>query len=336
MGVSMKFITEKQIKLKIKNIVQSLNLPCVAMFCTHLDRYRKPSIGMFEFYKTRINRTKIDLKNSFFVGDAMGRPKDHSAADLLFAYNCKLPFVPIEGFLSGFEKPKLYTIDQLAKYRIPKYPNSKHQTPPRILAKQSKAGSHGDDLEFCFIYELTNAIEKFVRENSKSIVILLIGLTGCGKTFFYERYLYEFDYKRIDDDGNKSFDQQIDDFNSYVQDDEIIDKRIVIDQKNLTEKDRKRWIDLAKREGYEVFAIKFNVSIEQCLHLARFRNFYIQNNYKAPSQTDLMKQQFNLIEPRYDEGFRTIYVLDFFENFNDSSSSKNYQQYYYHFLFDKP
>lgn len=38
----------------------------------------------------------------------MGRKGDHSAADVLFAFNCKIPFIPIESFLSGFERYSLF------------------------------------------------------------------------------------------------------------------------------------------------------------------------------------------------------------------------------------
>lgn len=332
MGVSRKFITLKQAKLKFKNIVEHLNLPCIAFFCTHLDAYRKPSIGMLELYKTINGQRKLDLNNSFFVGDAMGRPKDHSAADLLFAYNCKLPFIPIEGFISGFEKPKLFTYDQLKKYRIPKFPNPSLPKTPRILAKACK-GTGNEGSEFLFITDLIDTVEKFVDENSKSIILLLVGLFGSGKTFFFNNYLAGKGYKSIDSSRSLEDEQAL--FNSYVQDDDVLNKRIVIDQPNLTDKQRKRWIELAKKEGYEAFAIQFNLTVEQCLHLVRFRNYYIEPNRKAPTQTELIKQSLSLQEPRYDEGFRTVYKLDFFENFNESPLKENIQ-YYHHVLFDKP
>lgn len=69
MGVSSKFIALNQIKKKFENIVRYIDLPCVAILATHQDKNRKPSIGMLEFYNTIINTTKLELKNSFFVGD---------------------------------------------------------------------------------------------------------------------------------------------------------------------------------------------------------------------------------------------------------------------------
>lgn len=76
MGVNYKFITLKQIKQKFENIIKFIDLPCVAILCTNLDKNRKPATGMFDFYR-KINKTRLELSKSFFVGDAMGRPKDH-------------------------------------------------------------------------------------------------------------------------------------------------------------------------------------------------------------------------------------------------------------------
>ena len=52
------------------------------------DLYRKPMIGMFDFFK-KING---DIKDIFYVGDAAGRKGDHSYADINFAYNSNIDF----------------------------------------------------------------------------------------------------------------------------------------------------------------------------------------------------------------------------------------------------
>ena len=52
------------------------------------DLYRKPMIGMIDFFK-QINGNIIDM---FYVGDAAGREKDHSYSDINFAYNSNIEF----------------------------------------------------------------------------------------------------------------------------------------------------------------------------------------------------------------------------------------------------
>lgn len=55
------------------------------------DKYRKPNIGMWEYFVVKFNHD-INLKQSFYVGDASGRPEDHSDSDLKFAEQISLKF----------------------------------------------------------------------------------------------------------------------------------------------------------------------------------------------------------------------------------------------------
>lgn len=51
---------------------------------TEDDEYRKPRMGMWrEFFDDYdLDVSGVDLSNSIFVGDAAGRPGDHSQVDL--------------------------------------------------------------------------------------------------------------------------------------------------------------------------------------------------------------------------------------------------------------
>lgn len=64
------------------------------------DKMRKPNIGMFEEFIKEFGKDKINLEESYFIGDAAGRKKDFSNSDLKFAENCKLQFkTPDEYFI---------------------------------------------------------------------------------------------------------------------------------------------------------------------------------------------------------------------------------------------
>ena len=84
------------------------------------DKYRKPNIGMWEYFVDNFNHD-IDYKSSFYVGDAAGRPQDHSDSDLKFAEQIGLKFKERSGsfFESGF------SIDSL-KFYVPEeiFPNT--------------------------------------------------------------------------------------------------------------------------------------------------------------------------------------------------------------------
>lgn len=68
-GVRYGHVLLKDIKTKFENIIRHLDVPCVALFCTDLDKYRKPCIGMFDYYRKSINKTELDLAKSFYCGD---------------------------------------------------------------------------------------------------------------------------------------------------------------------------------------------------------------------------------------------------------------------------
>jgi bifunctional polynucleotide phosphatase/kinase len=63
--------------------MKQLNIPLSVYAATEHDEYRKPRAGMWrEFLDDYdFDVTGIDSSQSIFVGDAAGRPGDHSAAD---------------------------------------------------------------------------------------------------------------------------------------------------------------------------------------------------------------------------------------------------------------
>lgn len=91
-------ITEMRIlsvmeKLGIENVFVSLKR----------DEFRKPNIGMWKLMTSFIdyNLSREILEDSFYVGDAGGRPDDHSSDDIDFALNVGVDFVHIEDFLQS-------------------------------------------------------------------------------------------------------------------------------------------------------------------------------------------------------------------------------------------
>lgn len=95
-----KVIAEK--KGRLAGFVNKVGLPFQILVATTKDDYRKPNTAMWEFFCQVCNGdVKIDKEKSFFVGDAAGRKKDHSASDKEFAAKCGLKFYTEDEF---FEK----------------------------------------------------------------------------------------------------------------------------------------------------------------------------------------------------------------------------------------
>ena len=71
-------------KEKSAAVMRQLDVPMSIYAATQYDEYRKPRMSMWnEFlddYDLDIDH-RIDLQGSFFVGDAAGRPGDHSSVD---------------------------------------------------------------------------------------------------------------------------------------------------------------------------------------------------------------------------------------------------------------
>lgn len=68
---------------RLKSAIELLNLPLILMSSIAKDQYRKSETGMWKYLISLYNA--IDLNSSFYVGDAAGRPSDHSDSDLKFA-----------------------------------------------------------------------------------------------------------------------------------------------------------------------------------------------------------------------------------------------------------
>jgi len=78
---------------RINNIITALEqqgiVPWVFVATLH-DVYRKPNIGMWNVLEQYY--PGINTKESFYVGDAAGRPQDHSTDDIMFAQNVGISF----------------------------------------------------------------------------------------------------------------------------------------------------------------------------------------------------------------------------------------------------
>jgi len=97
----LKAMNEK--KGRLIGFTQKIGLPFQIFVATaktsQADGYRKPGIEMWNFLQTHCNGGfSINKSESFFVGDAAGRKKDHSDCDKKFAEALSLTFHTEEYF----------------------------------------------------------------------------------------------------------------------------------------------------------------------------------------------------------------------------------------------
>ncbi|KAK4702938.1 bifunctional polynucleotide phosphatase/kinase, partial [Phenoliferia sp. Uapishka_3] len=95
---------QEDFEAKIPQIAKALDLPFTLMAATKKDEvFRKPNTarGMFSLYVEKYNgNIAVDFDKSFFVGDAAGRPDDHSDSDKIMAQNAGLTFFTPEEFFT--------------------------------------------------------------------------------------------------------------------------------------------------------------------------------------------------------------------------------------------
>lgn len=80
---------------KIQQINKLFNNKIELVVSFGKNEYRKPNIGMWEFYTKNRN---VDYTKSFYVGDAAGRKNDFSDSDKKFAENIGISFYLPEDF----------------------------------------------------------------------------------------------------------------------------------------------------------------------------------------------------------------------------------------------
>merc|ERR1712029_273257 len=107
-GIGTGKLSKNDFRSKVESIVNSIQVPLQLFAATQKHCvFRKPRPGFWEYLqKYKNDGLEIDMKNSFYCGDAAGRirikgKKDFSCSDRLFAKNVGVKFyVPEELFLN--------------------------------------------------------------------------------------------------------------------------------------------------------------------------------------------------------------------------------------------
>lgn len=84
LGLSKGKTTLSDLEARATGLHDLLRIPMIFYFMAEDDLFRKPRTALLEYLQIS--------KESFYVGDAAGRPKDHSACDFQFALNYGINF----------------------------------------------------------------------------------------------------------------------------------------------------------------------------------------------------------------------------------------------------
>jgi len=221
---------------------------------------------------------EIDLKASFFTGDAAGRPakgtrkKDFNDTDLKFALNIGIPF----------ETPEMCFLGSGAKDSIP----TVFAFDPRNIWKSAKPRS----------IELAKEQE----------LVMLVGPPGGGKTTICKKLFPS--YVHVNQDTLKTYDK----CQKVAM--EAIERgdSVVVDNQNKEKSIRKKYLDMAVKRGIKARAIFINYPKELCFHLNAYRmlNPRIEEHRKVKVPAMIIHSFYKYVEkPRIDEGLHEVIEL---------------------------
>ncbi|KAL1947501.1 hypothetical protein VTO73DRAFT_13225 [Trametes versicolor] len=274
-------------KKKIPLIANVLaDVPFRLFAATEKDGYRKPIPGMW-YELERIfaqDGVHIDLAASFFIGDAAGRPSDHSSTDRKLALNIGIPFQTPEEYFLGLPAAK-YVLPGFNVSSLPAdAPRIEPTEPPLLPAPSSPE------------------------------VVVFVGYPALGKTSFFRAHFADAGYVHVNQDTLKTRDKCVKAAEQALAD----GKSVVVDNTNRDKATRKLYIALAKKHNVPARCIYFAGSIELAWHNNLFRAFALPPALAAAEpKRDLVPYgaftgfRADFEEPEVGEGFGEVRTVNF-------------------------
>nr|XP_045608307.1 uncharacterized protein F21D5.5-like [Procambarus clarkii] len=282
---------------KISNIINKLGVPVQVFVSTGKSKYRKPAIGMWNFFKNNANGgVDVDINESMYIGDAAGRPaqgskkKDFSYSDRLFALNIGIKFfTPEEHFLGA----------KTQTFNMPDFdPRAVDDSLPLFDPPSTKVPKH------------------------KIEVVIMVGYPGCGKSFLTSTHFAALGYVQANRDSLGSWQKCLSVMEKSLQD----GNHVVIDNTNPDAESRKRYIDSAKKMNIPVRCFVFNTSKDHSRHNNKFREFLGADHSKVNDMIyNMYKSKFQ--EPTLKEGFDDIVRVNFVPKFRTSKEKELYKMF---------
>ncbi|KAL4779107.1 PNK3P-domain-containing protein [Aspergillus varians] len=282
-------------KDRVSAVVKELDIPLSVYAATEDNEYRKPRTGMWREFidDCDFDVTGVDAPESIFVGDAAGRPTDHSSVDRGFAVNAGIPFkTPEEFFLDASPEPVVQSFD------------------PSVYLQSDST----DDVS-----------PPFSRKSPLELVIFC-GSPGAGKSTFYWDYLKPLDYERVNQDILKSRPKCI----KVAKEHLAAGRSVVVDNTNADLDTRSQWVDVAKEFNVPIRCVYFFTSPALCKHNNAVRA--ANTSLNPESRTLLPGIAFGdflrrFSEPTLSEGFQDIIRVDFRFR-GDEEAKKIWKQYW--------
>lgn len=161
-----------------------------------------------------------------------------------------------------------------------------------------------------FAPELKPSVPQPAQRQPKGVVVLTIGLPGSGKSTWFKRRgvtPLSSDMLRavlFDDITEQRYQHLV--FSTLRS---LLRARLLahmpwnyVDATNLSPKERRHWVQMARSFGYEVHAVFFDVPVEVCLERNRRRE-------RVVPEEAMQRLAARLTPPKFEEGFAKITVV---------------------------
>ncbi|XP_078368438.1 bifunctional polynucleotide phosphatase/kinase-like [Oculina patagonica] len=294
---------KEDFKTKTESIADHLDVPVQVLIAPGENEYRKPVSGMWKYLLEKANDgIAVELKDSFYVGDAAGRVAnwapgknmDFSCSDRTFAVNIGIDFfTPEEFFLN--QKP--------APFEWPAFD-------PRLL-----------DPNKPLLSPPTSKLQLDCQE-----VIVMVGYPSCGKTTFVKEHLVPRGYIPLDEDQFETWEECLSACNEALS----RGQGVVIDSANPDRETRKRYINCAKQAQASVRCFHFEVSFDLAQHNDKIRWMTTcDKKYEHDNGNKFTEYRSSFEEPSCDEGFEEIVKVNFIPKFKEERIKELYMQFLY-------
>uniref|UniRef100_A0A3P9LVP5 Polynucleotide kinase 3'-phosphatase n=1 Tax=Oryzias latipes TaxID=8090 RepID=A0A3P9LVP5_ORYLA len=302
LGIAKGKLRPEVFKSKVEDVLATLQLPVQVCVAAGPGIYRKPVTGMWDHLCEKANGgVTVDLKQSFYVGDAAGRPenwapgkkkKDFSCSDRLFALNIGLQFHTPEEYFLGWKS---------APFSLPDFDPRKLDSAARLYDPPSAS----------LISSLTE-------------VIVAVGYPASGKSTFFHAHVIPKGYFYVNRDTLGSWQKCV-----AVCERALSEGRsVAVDNTNPDPESRKRYVDVAKAAGVSCRCFHFSASLEQAKHNNRFREM-APSDGKHAKVNDMVFHSYkkHFVAPALSEGFSEILQIHFVPNFKDRQSEVLFRQF---------
>ena len=297
-GLSTGASRAQDIQGKIDDLAADCKVPLCAILATEDDIYRKPSPAMFTFCAENLITAPIDLKESFYIGDAAGRPagwaegkkKDHGCSDRKFAVNAGVPFQTPEEYFLG-EKAVEFSWLTINPTEIAVSTEQPFKSEALVSAEQE--------------------------------VIVFVGFPASGKSTFAKTYLLPSGYVHVNRDTLGTPAKCLAATKAALAQ----GKSVVVDNTSPSKSVRESYIKAAQSASVPVRCFHFQTSLEIAQHMNSFREVLTEGQQRHVPGVGFNTYKKHFEAPTTEEGFKEVKQIEFKRYHPDEHHRKLFEQW---------